>query len=110
MKTNKVNKHVFKALCAASDSGSSSTALNPAFSNLSQVAGKQPQRAFAYVILDDLRGRIVQDPHLSRHARVRIAASSRTGAGRFMIVLPGMNKQQLLLSEEQYLDNVIGPT
>jgi hypothetical protein len=44
--------------------------------------------------------------HLCLHARVRIAAASLTGAGRFMITLPASRKSELLLTPEQYTDNV----
>jgi hypothetical protein len=109
MKKNKINKHIFKGLCAASDLdvGSSSQPLRPSLQHLHCVAGKQPQRALSYVILDDLRASIVSDrQHLCLHARVRIAAASLTGAGRFMITLPASRKSELLLTPEQYTDNV----
>lgn len=77
----------------------------PSIANLYRVAGKQSQRAFAYAILDNLRAQLVLDhDHVRLHARVRIAAASAKGAGRFMMVLPGSNV--CMLSGDEYIDNV----
>ena len=109
MKKNKVNQPIYRLLCTASNisvGSDSDVQTGPTLANLHLTAGRQAQRAFAYVILDDLRTHITADPHLSLHARVRIAAASRKGAGRFMIILPAHHKKELLLTSEQYIDNV----
>ena len=114
MKKNRINSAVYRALsqgraeptASAAASTSTQTAA-PKLANLGAAAAKQSQRAFAYAVLDDLRAKIVEDRrHLTLHSRVRIAACSRKGAGRFMIVLPAHKHSDLLLTPEQYMDNV----
>ena len=50
---------------------------------------------------------IVRDhDHVRLHARVPIAACSQKGSGRFMLALPGHDTDDLLLTPDQYIDNV----
>ena len=97
---------IYRALTGASTADIQASVLTPPLiSNLSAIAGKQPQRAFSTVLLRAAFSQLVDRPSVPTAVRCRVRQAAVYGAGRFQVARPLPGSGRPRLSDDDFLPN-----
>ncbi|MDC0525363.1 hypothetical protein OAO87_00095 [bacterium] len=103
------NKGAYMAITASTAEDVTAALKDPAkrrppdITHLPLLAGRQPQRAFCYVLQRNSYLSIVNDTSLPLTTRCRVRQATLNGAGRFQSVVP--DSKEMELDNQQYLVN-----